>query len=226
MINQYLRNAARLLRDVRHLPKTLYFNFHYFPFRIAIRLPVIVSVNVRLIKMQGRVILNAPVTHRMIRIGFGNVGIFDRHSSKSIWEVRGTVQFDGKADIGHGSKICVNGLLTIGDNFTVTAESQIVCFKKITFGRDCLVSWQVLVMDTDFHSIYDEHKAHLNIDRPIYIGNKNWIGCRTLILKGAATPDNCVIAAGSTVSRAMKISNTILAGSPAAVVKTDISWAK
>jgi acetyltransferase-like isoleucine patch superfamily enzyme len=225
-MKQHFLNAARLLRDIRHLPNTLYFNFHYFPFRTAIRLPVLVSANVRLIRMQGRVNLNAPVAHRMIRIGFGNVGIFDRQGSKSIWEVSGTVQFNGRADIGHGSKICASGTLILGDNFTVTAESQIVCFKKITFGRDCLMSWQVLVMDTDFHAIHTADGQHLNPNRSIHIGDKNWIGCRTLILKGAATPNNCVIAAGSTVSRSMNTSDSILAGTPATVVRTDISWQK
>lgn len=225
-MKQYLRNVARLVRDIRHLPRTIRFNFHYFPFQTALRLPVMVSANVRLHQLGGRVVLQEPITHRMVRIGFGNVGIFDQRGSKSIWEVSGTVRFKGRADIGHGSKICAHGELTLGDNFTITAESQLVCFDTMTFGRDCLLSWQVLVMDTDFHAIYADSGHHLNPNRPVCIGDKTWIGCRSLILKGVSTPANCVIAAGSTVSRSVATGNAILAGIPAAVVRTGISWTK
>ncbi|GAB4039736.1 acyltransferase [Spirosoma jeollabukense] len=225
MMNQYLRNIARLLRDIRHLPTTLYFNFHYFPFKTAIRLPVMVSANVRLLRTQGRVELSSPVTHRMIRIGFGSVGIFDRNGSKSIWEVTGTVQFKGRADIGHGSKICVlDGHLSLGNNFKITAESQLVCNKSIEFGDDCLLSWQVLVMDTDFHKVYDTDGRRLNEDRSIHIGKKNWIGCRAMVLKGVTIPDNCVVAAGSTVTRSVKTGDAILAGSSADIIRVGIQW--
>jgi hypothetical protein len=36
------------------LPKTLIFNFHYFPFKIAIRLPVLLTHKVRLKKIKGK----------------------------------------------------------------------------------------------------------------------------------------------------------------------------
>ena len=223
-MNTYVKNIVKLLRDIRHLPNTIYFNFTYFPFHTAIHLPVFVSANVRFVTTRGRVILKAPIQHRMIRFGFGHVGIFDQRNSKSIWEVTGTVQFNGRANIGHGSKLCVAGNLTLGDNFSITAESQLICFDNIVFGDDCLLSWQVLVMDTDFHKIYNEAGKQINSNRQIRIGNKNWIGCRSLILKGATTPNNCIVAANSTVTHSSMLENTILAGSPAEVIREHISW--
>ncbi|WP_338875447.1 acyltransferase [Spirosoma sp. SC4-14] len=225
-MKRLLTTFGKLIRDVRHLPNTIRFNFHYFPLRTAIQLPVMVSANVRLLELKGNVVLNGPIRHRQIRLGFGRVGIFDSKNSKSIWEVSGTVQFEGTADIGHGSKICVKGNLRIGNNFTITAESQIVCFHEIEFGDDCLLSWEILVMDTDFHKVYNGNGRQINKDRKVTIGNKNWIGCRALILKGASTPDNCVIAANSTVSRQLTVSDTVLAGSPAEIIKTGIVWEK
>ncbi len=103
---------------------------------------------------------------------------------------------------------------------------KFICFDRIEFGDDCLLSWQVLVMDTDFHKIYNDSGKQLNGNRQIYIGNKNWIGCRTLILKGVTTPNNCVIAANSTVTNSSIEENTILAGSPAEVIRQHIRWEK
>ena len=78
------------------IPNTLYFNFHYFPFKLAMRLPVIVSAKTKFANMGGKVILNCdkPETG-MVRIGLGYVGIFDYEYSRTIWENSGTVVFSG-----------------------------------------------------------------------------------------------------------------------------------
>ena len=55
-------------------------------------------------------------------------------------------------------------------------------------------------MDTDFHKIYTNNNEYqINQDSEIIIGDKCWIGCRSLILKGVTIPNNAIIAANSTV---------------------------
>lgn len=137
-----------------------------------------------------------------MHIGFGEVGIFDNKKSRSIWDIAGTVIFKGKADIGHGSKISVgeSGTLILGENFTVTAESTIVTYSEVQFGNNCLLSWDFLVMDTDLHKIRNSSGAILNEPQPILIGNDVWIGCRSLILKGATIPNGCIIGTNSTIT--------------------------
>lgn len=205
------------------LPKSLYFNLKYFPLRKAIRLPILISHRVWLMKTAGKVILPEYKTER-IKIGFGEVGIFDKHRSRSIWQVSGTIEFKGKAKIGHGSKISVSGKLVIGNDFCITAESSIVAQKEISFGNNVLVSWDALIMDTDFHDIFDKGGRHLNAPMPINISDNVWIGCRTLILKGTHIADGVVVAAASTVTKSINESNAVIAGSPATVVKEKISW--
>ena len=79
------------------IPNTIYFNFHYFPLKIAMRLPVIVSSKTKLVQMGGQIILNCDETPKtgMIRIGFGNIGIFDYNFSRTIWENNGCIVFSG-----------------------------------------------------------------------------------------------------------------------------------
>ena len=73
--------------------------------------------------------------------------------------------------------------LHFGDNFDVTGSSSIICSKNITFGNDSLLSWDILIMDSDFHPILNRNKDRVNSPLPINIENGVWIGCRSTILK-------------------------------------------
>ena len=206
--------------------KTLYFNSKYFGLRGLLKLPVLISRNVKLLKVSGNVSINKKRYYPgMIKIGFGHVGIFDKNKSKSIWEVKGSVIFNEKISIGHGSKISVlkNGELIFGNNFTISAESSIVCNKRVVFGDNVLVSWNCLFMDTDFHPIISEGKI-INEDRDIIIGDNVWIGCETIVLKGTKIPSGCVVGARSLLNRVFENKNCLLAGNPAEEIKRDISW--
>lgn len=208
---------------VRGLPKTLLFNFKYFPFRTAIRLPVLVSHRVWLMKLAGEVSV-ANVSTGAVRIGFGEIGIFDQHRSRTIWQVDGKVEFKGTANIGHGSKICVAGTLVIGDGVSISAESAIVAARKIHIGNKAVISWDVLIMDSDLHGLYDERGNKINDAMPIRIGNAVWIGCRSLVLKGVDIADGVVVAAATTLTRSVKSPNVIAGGHPVRVLKENISW--
>ncbi len=205
------------------IPKTLAFNFRYFPLGQALRLPVFVSHRVWLKQMSGQVRLG-KIRTGVVTLGFGDVGIFDRMVSRTIWQVSGAVEFRGKAKIGHGSKINVQGILTIGDNFRMTAESAIIARHRVEIGDEVLVSWDVLVMDTDFHKIYDQDNLHINPDRPITIGNRVWIGCRSLILKGVRLADGVVVAAGSTVSKSVEVGDAVIGGNSCSPLREGIRW--
>ncbi|WP_212667546.1 acyltransferase [Gottfriedia acidiceleris] len=209
----------------RAIPKTIYFNFRYFKFRTAIKMPVLISHNVRLLKTKGKVIIeNSNPTLFDIRIGFGDVGIFDKQRSRTIWENSGVIIFKGRASIGHGSKISVAGLLEIGNNFRISAESSIVCFKQISIGHDVLMSWETLIMDTDFHIIKNHKDEIINNDKEIIIGNKVWIGCRCTILKGTIIGDGNVVAANSVVTANYNNENSIIGGNPIRTLKDKIYW--
>ena len=105
--------------------------------------------------MNGKVILQDKVRMGMIKIGHHGVGTLDIKYNRTIWQNNGTVIFNGSANIGSGTKISVNknATLTIGTQFCITGDSSIISSKEITFGKECLLSWDILIMDTDFHNI-------------------------------------------------------------------------
>ena len=237
---------------LRSIPKTLRFNLHYFPLKTALKLPVVVSHRTYLRELRGKVELPEKVETAMIKIGFGDVGHYDRKRSRSIWQVSGTVSFGGKASIGHGSKLSVRGHLSLGADFNMTAESTIVCAKEIRFGDDCLLSWDILVMDTDEHPIYNRLRdcgttrlqdigltrspevpspvsgkrdnERINPDKAIIVGNHVWVGCKCVLLKGAEVPDNTVVAAGTMLKSNFSGEYQVIGGNPPAALKSDVHW--
>ncbi len=206
------------------IPKTLRFNLHYFPLKTALKLPVVVSHRTYLRELHGKVELPEKVERAMVKIGFGDVGHYDRKRSRSIWQVSGTVSFGGKASIGHGSKISVRGNLCFGADFNMTAESTIVCAKEIRFGNDCLLSWDILVMDTDEHPLYNKDNERINPDKAIQVGDHVWIGCKCVLLKGAVVPDNTVVAAGTLLTSSFSGEHQVIGGNPPTILKHDIRW--
>lgn len=209
---------------LRSIPKTVRFNFHYFPFATAVKLPVVVSHRTFLREMHGKINLPENIETAMVKIGFGDVGHYDRKRSRTIWQVSGEVNFRGKASIGHGSRISVRGKLNLGEKFNMTAESTIVCANEITFGNDCLVAWDVLLMDTDEHPLYNNDNQRINDDKPIKIGNHVWIGCKCILLKGAQMPDNSVLAAGTLLKTEFAGNNQVVGGNPPTILKREVRW--
>lgn len=208
-----------------NIVKTLYVNFHYFPFKTALKFPIFIYGNVKLSQIGGKITVNTPVRSGLLTIGRQNIGTLDHKHVRSIWEVRGEVILDGKVSLGSGSRISVasDAVLRFGDNFSISGNSSLVCQKNISFGNDCLLSWDILIMDSDFHKILNMQGETVNAPSPIRIGNHVWIGCRSTILKGVQVADHSVIAAGAVITKTLPYTHSIYGGNNLKL-KNDIDW--
>lgn len=117
-----------------------------------------------------------------------------------------------------------NALIQLGNQFNVTGKTTLLAAQKIVFGDNCLISWDVLVMDTDFHPIYSSGGNRINPDKAIFVGDKVWVGCKVTVLKGANIASGSVIGANSKVSGALKTENAIYAGEPLTLKREQIRW--
>ena len=222
-----LKSLLYTLKTV-NLWKTIYFNFHYFPFGIAKKLPVYVCWRTVLYHMGGRIEINVPISRGMIRLGVHDLGIQDGFYSRTIWQSYGTLIVKGNVNIGRGSKICIGGgaKLVLGHNFRISGDTQIICEKGITFGDRCLLSWDILIMDSDLHHLHNSNDDVINAPKPIVVGNHVWIGCRSTILKGVSIADDVVISANSTVTRSVDNERCIVGGQGKNldILKKNIMW--
>lgn len=222
MLTRDLKKAWIYLRS---LPTSFYFNYKYFGFRQALRFPVLLSHRVALDVMQGSVVIENPVMGG-IKIGFDKSGLSDP-TAYSVWQVAGTVIFKGRARLGPALKLVASagGTIIFGENFNAGNDVSIYCASRITFGNGALLSWNVTVMDHDFHEIHDQtSKLRINHPREIFFGDNVWIGCNSMILKGGGCDDNCIVAAGSMLNKRMQGEGCIIGGNPPRVLKSNVYW--
>jgi acetyltransferase-like isoleucine patch superfamily enzyme len=161
--------------------------------------------------LKGKVVIANDTPVGGIKIGFGNVGIIDKKYDRCIWENCGIVEFKGKASIGMNSRIACSGHLEIGDGCHFNGGSDIICWDNMQFGANCLISWNCLFMDTDFHDLHNKNDLNtvINPNEPIKIGDHVWIGCRTTVLKGATIPEGSVVGACSVVTKQLNVPNAV-----------------
>ncbi len=124
-----------------------------------------------------------------------------------------------------GVKMSVYGtdhlaMLKIGSNVSIGDRTEIHCGKEIFIGDNCLIAWDVVIMDRDYHRFNSQEPVY----KAVHIEDHVWIGCRAIILKGVHIGRGSVVAAGSVVTCDVP-ENTLVAGNPAKIVKTGIYWA-
>ncbi len=222
MVNSKLIN---IIRYIGAIPRSYYINFRLLPFKQAIKLPILVSRKTIVSSLKGHVTLKKYKTGS-IRLGFGSIRSIDYYYQRSILHIEGEITFDGKCKLGRAFKVIVqpNAHLHLGQNFSISGNASILCHKHIKFGDDCLVAWESTIMDTDHHDIFDAEGHVINEDKEIIIGNKVWIGAKSMILKGSQIASGSIVASSTTLSKAFSQNNIILGGNPARVIKKDISW--
>jgi len=86
--------------------------------------------------------------------------------------------------------------MQIGTGTYLNRNTEVIAWQEVSIGRDCMIGWDVLIMDTDQHPVPGRSLEN----RPVRIGDGVWIGARATILKGVVVGDGAIIAAGAIVT--------------------------
>jgi acetyltransferase-like isoleucine patch superfamily enzyme len=137
-------------------------------------------------------------------------------------------------DIGRDSRACLdiqtnsNGSIKIGKGI-LSSNNLLLCAgdeASLVIGEDCLFSYNVAIWALDAHSITDKKTGEI-LNRPVHplkIGDHCWIGYNAILTKNASIPDDTIVGSGSVVTQKFTEPHTAIAGNPARVVKTGITW--
>lgn len=219
-----MRKIKKVLSILRYLPHTLYFNFRYFPFKQALKIPVILY-KPRFIACKGKVVIEAEnITLGMIKLGFNQAHAYPH--SGIVWENNGgIVVFKGNALIGNNSSLCIGpkANVTFGDNFNATTTFRLVCWYKIFFDYNVRFGWDNLVLDTSFHRLKCCNGEYASKGYgSINIAHDAWIATKCIVLANTETQPYTVVATNSLLSRKYDRLHVIIAGSPAKIIKEGV----
>lgn len=151
---------------------------------------------------------------------------FDTKKRKSVGEFRldrnSVFVCDGNFSFYDGSYVYVapNAKMVLHGGGYINTNSSINCFSYVEIGRNCYISDNVCILDSDSHSIdgnRDEVKA------PVHIGDNVWIGKNAIILKGCSIGNGAVVGAGSVVTKDVP-DNMLVAGNPAKPIRKIEKW--
>jgi acetyltransferase-like isoleucine patch superfamily enzyme len=124
------------------------------------------------------------------------------------------------------------GRVSLGD-YTLVHGARIICDSEVEVGDYCLISWNVVFMDT-YRVPLDPSARRLALERvprgtprlldadapsrPISVGDNVWVGFDSCVLPGVSIGDGAVVGARSVVTRDVD-AYTLVAGNPARVVR-------
>ena len=108
-------------------------------------------------------------------------------------------------------------------NFNLTIQDD----AEVTIGDNCNFGPNVTIVTPIHPMLPDERREMMNADgekkrfcyaKPVHIGNDCWFGASVTVCPGVTIGDNCVIGAGSVVTRDIP-SNSFAAGVPCKVIR-------
>ncbi len=106
-------------------------------------------------------------------------------------------------------------------NLTIQDDAEVTIGDRCNFGPNVTIVTPIHPMLPNERNLMltrDREKKHLCYAKPVQIGNDCWFGASVTVCPGVTIGDNCVIGAGSVVTRDIP-SNSFAAGVPCRVIR-------
>ncbi|GKX67545.1 acetyltransferase [Clostridium sp. TW13] len=218
-IKVYVCNPRSLIKTFWYSLRFTTRRFLKFPIRSSWKGKIRLSIHKCKLNIKGNLRLGITGT----RVGeMGQV----RHDLTLIQIAKGgSLDIDGDFTVEPGARIIVgpHAKMVLGNNSFISVGALIISRKLVEIGENCAISWNVQIMDTDFHTICYADNSQNTVTKPVKIGDNVWICSNVSILKGVTIGDGAVIGANSIVTKDVP-PNTLVSGNPAKVIKENVKW--
>ncbi len=118
-----------------------------------------------------------------------------RLRKNAIWSSCG----GGKISYGTTIELLKDAVFDTG-YFTINSNSTLISAHRMCFGSDVMISRNVVIYDSDFHTITDEKGVAINKSEKVVVGDHVWIAANVIVLKGTNIGAGSIIGANTTIS--------------------------
>ena len=162
----------------------------------------------------------------LVSFRFENRSFLSSRGKIKVLRRNGTISVGSFTEFWPGVKLSCWGadgekraVLKIGQNCSIGDRTEIHSGKRVEIGDRVIIAWDCVIMDRDYHST----EQGVEEREPVIIGEKAWIGCRAIILKGVTIGEGAVVAAGSVVTKDVG-PYSLVAGNPARFIRKVEGW--
>lgn len=109
-------------------------------------------------------------------------------------------------------------LIEVGEDFYANFNLTILDCAPVKIGHNVMCAPNVSILAATHPIDPDIRNSEFEYALPITIGNNVWLGASCMILPGVIIGDNCVIGAGSVVTKSIP-ANSVAVGNPCRVIR-------
>lgn len=216
-ITFYLCFRMEILRKIKYyysllnhinIIATIIWNFRLFPFKIALKYPILIGHNVDFYGVhRGDIILESQrIRKGMIRIGISRFPTFPSKGLHTMIRVspNSSITFGEEVILNTGCSLIAacGGQIIIGNDVWINQCSIFYSNSEIRIGNHTRIGWKTQLYDSPVHFLIDTNTGNVSDSkRPIYVGNNVWIANHVSISAGAYIPDFTVVASHSLVNK-------------------------
>jgi acetyltransferase-like isoleucine patch superfamily enzyme len=206
--------------------KTLILNFRLLSFRQAIKFPVLVRGKLKIDSLQGKLLLNCPVSTGLILVG-GDLDNMPIATSTTRILIAGRLIINGKLHLNHSANLVIweNATMELGSMVRIASGCLIKSTKYVKIDDYTAIASGCFLMDSNIHCVKDTITGIIKkVSQPIIIGKACWIGMNTSIMAGTVLPDHCITGRYTLLNKDYTNCGvgTMFAGTPARAVKENV----
>lgn len=166
----------------------------------------------RIVPKHGRLYFKLSLINR-IGIGLYLINFIFQRIFRKQSELDFMVHFTSTIVLGQNIELH-RDLVTL-TSFAVSGCCYIQAINGIKLGKNFLFAPGVKIISAN-HDFFERTKSIKT--SPIVIGDNVWLGANVIILPGVRIGNNCIVGAGSVVTKSFEKDNLIIAGNPAKII--------
>ena len=133
----------------------------------------------------------------------------------------------------NGGYIFYNTVIEVKSNaifdtsfFSANGGSVIIAHKHITFGEDVMIGRNVIIYDSDFHTIYNRYGIASNPPKKVEIEDHVWLTSNIIVQKGVTIGEGSLVTAYTTVNNDVPKNSIFGGNSVGTMIREEVAWGR